>query len=161
MSELVLRLHDLRRSFKSGSGELVVLDGVNLEVLPGEIVGLIGPSGSGKSSLLHAAGLLERPTDGEVWVDGQTCWDLDDGARTAIRRDKIGFGTPHDEWFRTPAFQQYIKDIIYSQSFGSRGLVDVKKVQSLYDQHVRHEDNHGKEIWKWLHLENWFNKFID
>lgn len=91
MSELVLRLHDLRRSFKSGSGELVVLDGVNLEILPGEIVGLIGPSGSGKSSLLHAAGLLERPTDGEVWVDGQTCWNLDDGARTAIRRDKIGF----------------------------------------------------------------------
>lgn len=91
MSELVLRLHDLRRSFKSGSGELVVLDRVNLEILPGEIVGLIGPSGSGKSSLLHAAGLLERPTDGEVWVDGQTCWDLDDGARTAIRRDKIGF----------------------------------------------------------------------
>lgn len=91
MSELVLRLHDLRRSFMSGGGELVVLDGVNLEILPGEIVGLIGPSGSGKSSLLHAAGLLERPTDGEVWVDGQTCWNLDDGARTAIRRDKIGF----------------------------------------------------------------------
>lgn len=78
-----------------------------------------------------------------------------------VRRDKIGFGTPHDEWFRTPKFQEYIKDIIYSQSFASRGLVDVKKVQSLYEQHLRREASHGKEIWKWLHLENWFNKFID
>lgn len=78
-----------------------------------------------------------------------------------MRRDKIGFGTPHDEWFRTPAFQEYIKSIIHAPSFASRGLVDVKKVQSLYNQHVRREGNHGKEIWKWLHLENWFNKFID
>jgi lipoprotein-releasing system ATP-binding protein len=88
---MVLRLQNLRRSFKSGSGELLVLDGVNLEILPGEVVGLVGPSGSGKSSLLHAAGLLERPTGGEVWIDGQTCWNLDDRARTALRRDKIGF----------------------------------------------------------------------
>jgi len=78
-----------------------------------------------------------------------------------MRRDKIGFGTPHDEWFRTPAFQEYIRSIIHSPSFASRGLVDVKKVQSIYEQHVRKEGNHGKEIWKWLHLENWFNKFID
>lgn len=78
-----------------------------------------------------------------------------------MRRDKIGFGTPHDEWFRTPAFQQYIKDIIYSQSFGSRGLVDVKKVQSMYEQHLHGDASHGKEIWKWIHLENWFSKFID
>jgi asparagine synthase (glutamine-hydrolysing) len=78
-----------------------------------------------------------------------------------MRRDKIGFGTPHDEWFRTPAFQEYIRGIIHSPSFASRGLVDVKKVQSMYEQHVRKEGNHGKEIWKWLHLENWFNKFID
>lgn len=78
-----------------------------------------------------------------------------------MRRDKIGFGTPHDEWFRTPAFQEYIRGIIHSPSFATRGLMDVKKVQSLYEQHVRREGNHGKEIWKWLHLENWFNKFID
>ncbi len=78
-----------------------------------------------------------------------------------IRRDKIGFGTPHDEWFRTPAFQEYIKSIIYSPSFASRGLVDVKKVQSLYEQHLSRKASHGKEIWKWIHLENWFNKFID
>jgi asparagine synthase (glutamine-hydrolysing) len=78
-----------------------------------------------------------------------------------MRRDKIGFGTPHDEWFRTPAFQEYIRGIINSPSFASRGLVDVRKVKAIYEQHVRREGNHGKEIWKWLHLENWFQTFID
>lgn len=87
----VLRLIGLERRFKSGSGELVVLNGVDLEVMPGEIVGLVGPSGSGKSSLLHAAGLLERPSAGEVLVDGALGWTLSDDARTAIRRNQIGF----------------------------------------------------------------------
>jgi len=91
MSELALRLCDVHRRFTTGETELVVLDGVNLEIMPGEIVGLIGPSGSGKSSLLHAAGLLERPNDGEVWVGGVAAWDLSDDGRTAMRRDKIGF----------------------------------------------------------------------
>jgi lipoprotein-releasing system ATP-binding protein len=87
----ILRLDNVRRVYKSGSGELTVLDGVQLDVAPGEIVGLIGPSGSGKSSLLHAAGMLERPTAGEVWIDGQPGWDLSDGERTNIRRNRIGF----------------------------------------------------------------------
>jgi asparagine synthase (glutamine-hydrolysing) len=78
-----------------------------------------------------------------------------------VRRDKIGFGTPHDEWFRTPAFQEYIKSIIYADSFAARRLVDVKKVQAMYEQHLRRAASHGKEIWKWLHLENWHRQFID
>jgi lipoprotein-releasing system ATP-binding protein len=91
MSELALRLVDLRRTFASGAGELVVFDDVNLEIAPREVVGLIGPSGSGKSSLLHAAGLLEQPSGGEVWIDGVSAWGLDDRGRTRVRREKIGF----------------------------------------------------------------------
>ena len=87
----VLSLRGLARAYRTGEGELHVLRGVDLDVRPGEIVGLIGPSGSGKSSLLHAAGLLERPTAGKVAVDGVDCADLKDAARTRLRLKTIGF----------------------------------------------------------------------
>jgi lipoprotein-releasing system ATP-binding protein len=86
-----LRLRGLERRFKSGESELIVLDGVDLDIMPGEIVGLVGPSGSGKSSLLHAAGLLERPSGGDVEIEGRAAWTLNDDARTSIRRSRIGF----------------------------------------------------------------------
>ena len=87
----VLRLNGLSRRYKSGESELTVLDGVALDIAPGEIVGLIGPSGSGKSSLLHAAGMLERPNAGEVLIGGADGWSMSDEDRTEIRRNKIGF----------------------------------------------------------------------
>lgn len=91
MSEAVLSLRNVERRYKSGTGELTVLNGVDLDIMPGEIVGLVGPSGSGKSSLLHAAGLLERPSSGEVRISGDSAWDMNDDARTEARRLKIGF----------------------------------------------------------------------
>ncbi|RZJ00366.1 MAG: ABC transporter ATP-binding protein [Brevundimonas sp.] len=87
----VLTVRDLTRTYDTADGGLTVLRGVNLEVLPGEIVGLIGPSGSGKSSLLHAAGLLEHPTEGEVLIDGEAVGGLPERARTHIRLERIGF----------------------------------------------------------------------
>jgi lipoprotein-releasing system ATP-binding protein len=90
-SRMVLSLRGIERRYKSGDGELLVLDGVDLDVAAGEIVGLVGPSGSGKSSLLHAAGLLERPNSGEVFIYGEDVWDLNEYGRTAVRRNKIGF----------------------------------------------------------------------
>src|ERR1700742_2184135 len=87
----VLSLRGVTRAYKTGEGELHVLRGVDLDVRPGEIVGLIGPSGSGKSSLLHAAGLLERPTAGQVQVAGVDCTKLNDNARSRLRLDTIGF----------------------------------------------------------------------
>ena len=89
--ESILRLDNVSRVYQSGGSDLTVLDGVSLDIAAGEIVGLIGPSGSGKSSLLHAAGMLERPSAGDVWIDGQSGWDLSDGERTGIRRNRIGF----------------------------------------------------------------------
>ena len=91
MSSPVLSLRGITRTYVTGRGELTVLRGVDLDVMPGEIVGLIGPSGSGKSSLLHAAGLLERPTDGTVMIDGEDVGALDERARTRIRLNRIGF----------------------------------------------------------------------
>jgi len=64
--------------------------GADIDIYPGEMVGLIGPSGSGKSTLLHAAGLLETPNAGEVFINGRECLKLPDDQRTAIRRETIG-----------------------------------------------------------------------
>jgi lipoprotein-releasing system ATP-binding protein len=91
MSEPVLSVRGLRRSYVTGERTLEVLKGADLDVFPGELVGLTGPSGSGKSSLLHAAGLLEEPTGGRVMIGGADCATLSDGARTRIRLRDIGF----------------------------------------------------------------------
>ncbi|MEE9347632.1 MAG: ABC transporter ATP-binding protein [Robiginitomaculum sp.] len=87
----VLSVRNLTRQYVTGGGTLDVLIGANIDIYPGEVVGLIGPSGSGKSSLLHAAGLLETPTGGKVYIKGQECLSLSDRARTRIRREEIGF----------------------------------------------------------------------
>ncbi|MGQ3016950.1 ABC transporter ATP-binding protein [Phenylobacterium sp.] len=92
MSEApVLAVRGLERTYVTGDRSLTVLRGVDLDVSPGEIVGLIGPSGSGKSSLLHAAGLLERPNAGQIFIEGRDCSTLNEGARTRVRLGSIGF----------------------------------------------------------------------
>lgn len=91
MSDPVLSIRGLRRTYKSGDKTLTVLNGADVDVRPGEIVGLIGPSGSGKSSLLHAAGLLEHPDEGRIVIEGRDCSDLSDRQRTRVRLATIGF----------------------------------------------------------------------
>ena len=86
-----LELKNIYRSFKQGSQTLEVLKGINLDIEKGEVIALIGPSGSGKSTLLQIAGLLEKPTKGEIYLDGQKCSKLGDAMRTALRRDYLGF----------------------------------------------------------------------
>ena len=91
MSDPILSLRGLVRTYPSGRGKLEVLRGVDLDVYPGELVGLIGPSGSGKSSLLHAAGLLEKPDAGLIAIDGRNCAKLNESGRTRLRLARVGF----------------------------------------------------------------------
>jgi lipoprotein-releasing system ATP-binding protein len=86
-----LVLRDVRRTYRTEAGELPVLRGVDLSLQAGEIVALVAPSGAGKSTLLHLAGLLEQPDGGSIFVEGRDAGALSDAARTAIRRDTIGF----------------------------------------------------------------------
>lgn len=91
MSEPIVRLRDLRRSFSQGGVTIDVLRGVNLEIRPGEIVALLGPSGSGKSTMLQAIGLLEGGFSGLIEIAGTDASKLSGDDRTALRRDHLGF----------------------------------------------------------------------
>ncbi|MCW2273466.1 ATP-binding cassette domain-containing protein [Rhodoblastus acidophilus] len=87
----VLALTGVTRRYPEGDGFLEILRGVDGMLWAGQAVALVAPSGAGKSTLLHIAGLLERPDGGVVAIDGEAASELDDRARTALRRDKIGF----------------------------------------------------------------------
>ncbi len=91
MSEFLLQMSNISRTYQTGVESLTVLSGASLNVRRGEIVALVAPSGAGKSTLLHLAGLLEKPDGGEISVDGEDAGALPDSARTNIRLHKIGF----------------------------------------------------------------------
>ena len=91
MSEPVLVTKDLRRSFTQGEVTIDVLRGVDLAIESGEIVALLGPSGSSKSTLLQAVGLLEGGFKGSIRLAGEEAAALDDDGRTRLRRDLLGF----------------------------------------------------------------------
>ena len=74
-----------------GKRKATALEGVELDIERGQVVSIIGPSGSGKSTLLNLIGGLDRPTSGEIRIDGENLSDLSDDDLTRIRRDKIGF----------------------------------------------------------------------
>ncbi|MFD1176089.1 ABC transporter ATP-binding protein [Paenibacillus puldeungensis] len=87
----ILHVKEVRRSFPVGGGEIEVLKGINMEVLPGQLVMLRGRSGSGKTTLLNMLGGLDQPTSGEIWFRDQPLHKLSDEKRTVLRRDQIGF----------------------------------------------------------------------
>jgi lipoprotein-releasing system ATP-binding protein len=89
--EPALVLNAVARHFAQGDERLDILKGADLALHPGESVALVAPSGTGKSTLLQIAGLLEKPDSGEVLILGQPTVSLGDDARTALRRGAIGF----------------------------------------------------------------------
>lgn len=91
MSEPIVALRDLRRSFEQGGTRIDVLRGVNLDIQPGEIVALLGPSGSGKSTMLQAVGLLEGGFEGSIHIAGEQAESMASDQRTRVRREHLGF----------------------------------------------------------------------
>ena len=86
-----LNIENIYRRYQQGNEVLDILNGVNLKITPGEMVGLVGQSGAGKSTLLHLAGLLEQPSAGAIFVGGVNCGTLSESERTALRTTDIGF----------------------------------------------------------------------
>lgn len=88
---IILETKNLKKYYGTGETMVRALDGVNLSVEAGSFTAIVGTSGSGKSTLLHMLGGLDRPTSGEVIVDGEKIFHLKEEALTIFRRRKIGF----------------------------------------------------------------------
>lgn len=90
-SDVVLSLENISRVYLQGDNKINVLNKINLDMRRGEIISLVGNSGSGKSSMLHIAGLLEKPNSGEIFINNVKCSKMTDFDRTITRRVSIGF----------------------------------------------------------------------
>lgn len=91
-NNVVLRLQDVQKTYRSGEHDVLpILQGADFTLHAGEIVALVAPSGTGKSTLLHLAGLLDTPDAGDIIIGGQSTRNMADAGRTALRRDEIGF----------------------------------------------------------------------
>jgi len=87
----LLSARGIKKSFSVGERELEILHGVDIELGAGELLGLMGASGAGKSTLLHILGLLDHPSSGEVFIDGESAWKLAVNERALVRNQRIGF----------------------------------------------------------------------
>lgn len=87
----ILKANELKKQYGTGSNLVKALDGITLNVEPGEFVAIVGTSGSGKSTLLHMLGGLDNPTSGSVEVDGKELSKMNDDQLTIFRRRNIGF----------------------------------------------------------------------
>ncbi|HEU5079621.1 MAG TPA: ABC transporter ATP-binding protein [Opitutaceae bacterium] len=90
-ANIALRCKNVHRYLGQGEGRVHVLRGVSFEAKRGEVYAIVGPSGCGKSTLLYLLGLLDRPEEGEIWINGQLMSNTMDEARTAARGEHIGF----------------------------------------------------------------------
>ena len=87
----MLDVRNVHKSFSQGPNRLHVLKGIDLKIKPGDIVTVVGPSGAGKSTLLHILGGLDQPDEGQVFLEGQEIYKLNDRQRSQVRNRKIGF----------------------------------------------------------------------
>ena len=91
MPDIVVKTEDVVKEYRMGSNVLRALDGINIEILRGEYISLMGPSGSGKSTLFNMIGALDRPTEGQVYIDGQNMSNLSQRQIAAFRCHRVGY----------------------------------------------------------------------
>ena len=89
--DIVVKTEDLKKTYFSGENAVHALRGVNLQIMRGESVAIIGSSGSGKSTLLHLIGGIDRPTEGKVFIGGRDIYGQNDAELALFRRRQVGF----------------------------------------------------------------------
>src|SRR6516225_5855755 len=111
----LIRLEDIRKTYHLGEVDVPVLKGISLTIDRGELVALMGISGSGKTTLMNLLGLLDRPSSGRYWLDGEEVSELSPDARAGLRNRKIGFVFQSFNLLpRTSALENVMMPLAYS-----------------------------------------------
>ena len=113
----IVRLAGVAKAFVSSAGKISVLEGVDMEILPGQKVSLMGPSGSGKSTILSLIAGLLRPDSGSVEIDGRPLSGLGDDAMAALRARRIGIAMQSDNLI---SFLSALENVALARRFGGR-----------------------------------------
>jgi len=91
MTEALIKLENVQKTYKLGETNLSILKGINLEIMPSSFVTIMGPSGSGKSTLMYLLGLLDNPSEGKVYLQGKDTSNFSEDKLAEVRGEKIGF----------------------------------------------------------------------
>jgi len=125
----VLRTENLTKEYGIGDNKVVALDHVSFTVEEAEFVTILGPSGSGKSTLLHLLGGVDRPTEGKVYIGGQSIYDMKDKELTVFRRREIG---------QIYQFYNLIPVLNVEENISLPVLLDKQKVDKEHLEHLLH-----------------------
>jgi putative ABC transport system ATP-binding protein len=125
----MIKIKDIEKTYTKASVSTPVLRGITFSIQPGEYVAIMGASGSGKTTLMNILGFLDKPTKGQLELDGVDVSKLDDDALSALRNEKIGF--VFQQFFlleRTSALDNVLLPLIYTQKYPEDATDRAKKV---------------------------------
>src|SRR6202161_764950 len=112
----VIKSYPARKEQNGGGGLIKALDDISVAIAPGEWVAMMGPSGSGKSTMVNLIGCLDRPSSGEIWLDGQNVASLGASELSQVRAEKIGFIF---QQFHLIPFLTAVENVMLAQYFHS------------------------------------------
>jgi len=124
----MIEILDIEKTYTKGSVSTTVLCGITFTIEGGEYVAIMGPSGSGKTTLMNILGFLDKPTKGQLKLDGIDVSELDDDALSALRNEKVGF--VFQQFFlleRTTALDNVLLPLIYTQKYPADATDRAKK----------------------------------
>jgi putative ABC transport system ATP-binding protein len=126
---IMIKIKDIEKTYTKASVSTPVLRGITFSIQPGEYVAIMGTSGSGKTTLMNILGFLDKPTKGQLELDGVDVSKLDDDALSALRNEKIGF--VFQQFFlleRTTALDNVLLPLIYTQKYPADATDRAKKI---------------------------------